>query len=85
MIRELEELCKKYENSEILQNRKEFRKYIEEINEKDAENKNLKRQIQSFKNRITSLEQDINNLEGIKENYEIFVIKSIDQIKSGLK
>ena len=44
------------------QNRKEFRKYVEGINEKDIENKNLKRQIQSYKNRITSFEQEVNNL-----------------------
>ena len=45
-----------------VQNRKEFRKYVEGINEKDIENKNLKRQIQSYKNRITSFEQEVNNL-----------------------
>ena len=84
-IMELEIECKDHQKEFNFENNKEIRRYVEGLNEKDIELNNLKRQIQSQKNRISSLEQEINNLSNVKENYEIYVIKSVDQIKSNLK
>jgi predicted nucleic acid-binding Zn-ribbon protein len=58
---------------------------VEGINEKEIEANNLKRQLHTQKNRIASLEQEVNNLSNIKENYEIFVLKATEQIKNSIK
>jgi seryl-tRNA synthetase len=73
------------QQEDSLRSRKELRKYVEGINEKDVEINSLKRQQHSLKNRISSLEQEVSNLANIKENYEIFVLKAVDQLKTSLK
>lgn len=37
------------------------------------------------KNRSASLEQEVNNLSNVRENYEMYVLKMIDQIKNNVK
>lgn len=84
-INELEEQCKKLEMEQFDKNRKQIRKYVEAVNEKDCDISGLKREINSLKNKISNQEQQINNLNSTKENYELFVFKTVQGIKSTIK
>ena len=55
------------------------------MNEKEIELKNVQRTVSSLKSKISSLEEEIGHLKTSKENYEIFILKTIDQIKNTTK
>ena len=63
---ELEEQIKTLQTDENIHYRKEIRKYVEGINEKDAEINNLKRQVTSQKGKMSTMEQEISNLTNMK-------------------
>ena len=54
-----------------------MRKNLEQINEKEAENNQLRRQISSLKQKIGSLEGDLQHAHKAQENMELFVVRGI--------
>lgn len=58
---------------------------MESLNEKEGELNGLRRQTASLKSRISSLENEIANLNSSKDDLEAFVVRQMEQLKGSIK
>lgn len=67
-ISDLEEQLRRFEGEDGEKGRKEMRKYVESLNEKEAELGGLRRQVASLKNKISGLENELAGVVGVKDD-----------------